>query len=60
MATNWTTSQVLAQLDSGHQWTGATITYAFPTSTSGIYSQGEGAGFQAASSVQRGFFIQAL
>jgi serralysin len=44
----------LAQLDSGTKWSGSTITYSFPTSTSGIYTgNGEGGGFSALNSSQQ-------
>ncbi len=44
---SWTSAQVLAQLDSGLKWTAATITYSFPQSSSGVYSDdGEAAGFR--------------
>lgn len=48
MAANWSINDVLAQLDGGRHWTGSTITYAFPRSASGIFSQGEAAGFRPA------------
>jgi hypothetical protein len=40
-APNWNQAQVLAQLDSGMHWRSSTITYAFPTTSSGIYAEGE-------------------
>jgi hypothetical protein len=43
---SWTQQQILAQLDSGSHWSGSTITYAFPTSSSGLYGSQELAGFQ--------------
>lgn len=44
---SWTDAQILNQLNSGAKWSGATITYAFPTSASGMYTgSGEG-GFSA-------------
>lgn len=57
---NWTNSQVINQLNSGYKWTGSTITYAFPTSASGIYYQNEGTGFRAISSSQQTLFTLAL
>ncbi|MBI2770716.1 MAG: Ig-like domain-containing protein [Burkholderiales bacterium] len=60
-ATVWTNSQVLNQLLSGNRWTGATITYAFPTSTSGLYTGGgEGATFRSVTATQQAQLIQAL
>lgn len=53
MATNWTLTQVLNQLDSGTQWSGNTITYSFPTTSADMYTgSGEDAGFSALSSAQ--------
>ncbi len=52
-AANWTNAQILAQLDSGVKWTGATITYAFPTSTSVMYGSTELAGFSALNAAQQ-------
>ncbi len=44
----WTDSQVLAQLNSGAKWSGTTITYSFPSLSSGMYTgSGEGPGFRA-------------
>lgn len=44
---SWTDTQIINQLNSGAKWSGATITYAFPTSASGMYTgSGEG-GFSA-------------
>ena len=38
----WTLTQVLQQLDSGSHWSGSTITFAFPTSATGLTaSEGE-------------------
>jgi Ca2+-binding RTX toxin-like protein len=34
---SWTQQQILDQLISGYRWSGSTITYAFPTTASGIY-----------------------
>ncbi|GAB3361716.1 MULTISPECIES: Ig-like domain-containing protein [Giesbergeria] len=56
----WTFDQVYAQLNSGHQWTGGVITYAFPSSPSGAYSQGEEALFRMASADQQALMAQAL
>lgn len=52
-AVNWTNAQVLAQLDSGAKWTGATITYAFPTSTTGLTGSTESSGFSALNAAQQ-------
>jgi methionine-rich copper-binding protein CopC len=60
MAANWTDTQVLNQLNSGTKWTGATITYAFPTSASGMYSQGEAAAFRPVNSTQQTTFTLAI
>ena len=60
MAANWTLAQVLQQLDSHSRWSGPTITYAFPSSASGLYSQGEAASFRALNGAQQVTFIQAM
>lgn len=58
---NLTLSQVLAQLDSGSQWSSSTITYSFPTSTANMYTGGgEGSGFSALSNTQITFAEYAL
>ena len=57
---SWTQQQILAQLDSGYHWTGSTISYAFPTSSSGIYGTQELAGFQGLNSVQQACATLAL
>lgn len=50
----WTNEQVFAQLDSGRKWTGSMITYAFPLSSTGIYTGGgEGVGFSALNGTQQ-------
>lgn len=50
----WTDTQVLNQLISGAQWSGSTITYAFPTTSAGIYTGGgEGGGFRAFNTTQK-------
>lgn len=61
MATpNWTLDQVYTQLSSGYKWTGSVITYAFPSSVSGVYSQGESATFRAANATQQALLSQAI
>lgn len=57
---SWTTQQILAQLDSGYKWFGSTITYAFPTSASGMYGFDELSGFQALNAPQQGMAELAL
>lgn len=50
----WTDQQVLAQLDSGNKWGGATITYAFATNSSSMYTgSGEATGFSALTTAQQ-------
>jgi serralysin len=52
--TVWTDTQVLNQLVSGAKWTGSTITYSFPTLSSGMYTgNGEAGGFQAFNEAQK-------
>ena len=60
MAANWTLGQVFQQLNSGLNWAGSTISYAFPTNSSGLYSQGEADGFRAVSTAQQPVFVQAI
>ena len=57
---SWTKQQVLDQLDSGSHWNISTITYAFPTSTAGIYGSQEAAGFQALNTQQQSYAELAL
>lgn len=57
---SWTQQQVLDQLDSGYHWSGSTITYAFPTSSSGIYGSSELSGFVAFNTTQQSFAKLAL
>jgi serralysin len=60
MAANWTLNQVLGQLNSGNTWNASTISYAFPTSASGLFSQGESNGFRAVNPSQQALMTQAL
>jgi serralysin len=57
---SWTQEQILAQLDTGYHWSGGTITYAFPTSSSGIYGSAELAGFQGLNATQQAAATLAL
>ena len=57
MAANWTLGQVFQQLNSGLNWAGLTVSYAFPTNSSGLYSQGEADGFRAVSTAQQPVFV---
>lgn len=57
---SWTQQQVLDQLDSGYHWSGSTITYAFPTSSSGIYGSSELSGFVALNANQQSYAKLAL
>ncbi len=52
-AVNWTNAQVIAQLNSGLMWTGSTITYAFPTSTTGMTGSTEKTGFSVLNAAQQ-------
>jgi len=56
----WTQKQVLDQLDSGSHWSAGTITYAFPTSSSGIYGRQEAGGFQGFNATEQKFAELAL
>ncbi len=60
MAANFTLDEVFQQLNSGRSWTGSTITYAFPTSVAGIFSDGEGTTFRPVNATQQTVFVQAL
>lgn len=56
-----TPTQVFDQLNSGHQWSGSTITYAFPTSTSGLnVADGENSAFRPATAAQQVLFSLAI
>jgi methionine-rich copper-binding protein CopC len=58
---NWNLNQVLAQLNSGARWTTPTISYAFPTSSSGMHTQGgEGPGFRPANNAQQSLLVLAM
>ncbi|WP_158219932.1 Ig-like domain-containing protein [Ideonella sp. A 288] len=56
----WTLNQVLAQLNSGARWSGDSIAYSFPTSASGLASQGEAQGFRAVDARQQSLLTLAL
>ncbi len=60
MAANWTLTQVLNQLNSGQKWSGNTITYSFPSTASGLFSQGEATGFRAVNATQQQWMTLAL
>ncbi|MEN9630730.1 MAG: hypothetical protein RJA10_3958 [Pseudomonadota bacterium] len=60
MAANWSLNEVLAQLNSGRKWNGSTITYAFPATAGGLFSQGEAAGFRAANAQQQALMTLAM
>ncbi len=50
---SWTQQQILDQLISGYRWSGSTITYAFPTLSSGMYGSQELAGFAGLNAAQQ-------
>jgi methionine-rich copper-binding protein CopC len=58
--TQWTLDQVIRQLNGGERWTGGTITYAFPNTASGMYSQGEAQGFRPVNTQQQALMVLAL
>jgi methionine-rich copper-binding protein CopC len=60
MAANWSLNDVLAQLNSGTRWSGNTISYAFPSTSSGLFSQGEAAGFRAVNASQQSLMVLAM
>jgi methionine-rich copper-binding protein CopC/Ca2+-binding RTX toxin-like protein len=57
---NWTLEQVFTQLNSRERWSGSTITFSFPQTASGMFSQGEAAGFRAVNATQQGLMTLAL
>ena len=50
--TVWTDTQIIGQLDSGYHWSGANLTYGFPTDAS-WFPYGESTGFSALNSAQQ-------
>lgn len=60
MAANWSINDVLAQLNSGRTWNSSTISYAFPAAASGLFSQGESAGFRAVNPGQQALMTLAM
>ena len=57
---NWTLDKVFNQLNSRERWSGSTITFSFPQTASGMFSQGEAAGFRAANAAQQQLMTLAL
>ncbi|BAL23743.1 M10 family metallopeptidase C-terminal domain-containing protein [Azoarcus sp. KH32C] len=57
---SWTNQQVIDQLVSGQSWSGTTITYAFPTTSSGIYGSSEATGFQDLNATEQAYAELAL
>ncbi|HRL75763.1 MAG TPA: M10 family metallopeptidase C-terminal domain-containing protein [Candidatus Accumulibacter phosphatis] len=58
---SWTQQQILDQLISGYSWSGSTITYAFPTASSGMYGgNNELPGFVGLNAVQQAASERAL
>ncbi|MFZ5775626.1 MAG: M10 family metallopeptidase C-terminal domain-containing protein [Thermodesulfobacteriota bacterium] len=57
---SWTDQQIQSQLASSYRWTGSTITYAFPSASSGIYGATERVGFQALTPSQQYYAEYAL
>jgi methionine-rich copper-binding protein CopC len=57
---NWTLEQVFNQLNSRERWSGSTITFSFPQTAGGMFSQGEAAGFRAANADQQALMTLAL
>lgn len=56
----WSLAQVIAQLNSGERWTGNVISYSFPTSAGGLFSDGEAPGFRPTNASQQGLLRLAL
>ena len=59
-ATVWTNQQVLNQMVSGAKWTGTTITYAFPSTTTGLSGSYQLAGFSPFTATQQAMAKDAL
>ncbi len=58
---NLTNAQVSAQLNSGRSWSSSTITYAYPTTTTGLNnSGGEATAFRPATAAQQALFSVAI
>jgi methionine-rich copper-binding protein CopC len=57
---NWNDVQVRQQLISGARWSGATITYSFPSAPGGLTATNEVAGFQPVNSSLRPLFVLAV
>ena len=57
---NWTLDQVFDQMNRGTRWDSNTITYAFPSDSGGIFSQGEATGFRATNASQQTLMLLAL
>ncbi len=57
---SWTQQQILSQLNSGYHWSSGTITYSFPTTSSGIYGVQEARGFRALNATQQSYAKMAL
>ncbi|HMW16620.1 MAG TPA: M10 family metallopeptidase C-terminal domain-containing protein [Accumulibacter sp.] len=57
---SWSQQQILDQLISGYSWSGSTISYAFPTSSTAIYGSQELAGFVGLNAVQQAAAERAL
>ena len=57
---NWNDVQVRQQLISGARWSGATITYSFPSAPGGLTATNEVAGFQPVNSSLRPLFALAV
>jgi methionine-rich copper-binding protein CopC len=57
---NWNRDQVFNQLNGGSRWSGSTVTYSFPSTASGMFSQGEAAGFRAADAGQQQLMTLAI
>ncbi len=57
---NWTLDQVFDQMNRGTRWDTSTISYAFPGSSDGSFSQGEAVGFRATNASQQNLMLLAL
>jgi methionine-rich copper-binding protein CopC len=63
MAANWSTDQIFNQLNSGTKWSGATITYSFPTLGANIFGNASGrelSGLRPVNTALQGIFSEAV
>src|SRR5262245_53964015 len=57
---NWTQQQVFNQLNGANRWNTSTITFSFPTFSSGMFGNEEAGGFRAVNAQQQALMTLAL